>query len=69
MFMDVFVKVIINVCIGLVVLNGCVILKLVVVVYGNLFVVIDIEFGVSQLVLFGDGEIVVVFDSDISIQQ
>ena len=62
-------KVIINARTGSVVLNGRVTLKPAAVAHGNLSVVIDTEFGVSQPAPFGDGETAVVPDSDISIQQ
>jgi flagellar P-ring protein FlgI len=62
-------KLIINARTGSVVLNGRVTLKPAAVAHGNLSVVIDTEFGVSQPAPFGDGETAVVPDSDISIQQ
>ncbi|HEX5678750.1 MAG TPA: flagellar basal body P-ring protein FlgI [Alcanivorax sp.] len=62
-------KVIINARTGSVVLNGRVTLQPAAVAHGNLSVVIDTEYGVSQPAPFGDGETTVVPDSEISIQQ
>lgn len=62
-------KVVINARTGSVVLNGRVTLKPAAVAHGNLSVVIDTSFGVSQPAPFGDGDTAVVPDSDISISQ
>lgn len=62
-------RVIINARTGSVVLNGRVTLKPAAVAHGSLSVVIDTNYGVSQPAPFGDGDTVVVPDSDISIRQ
>lgn len=61
-------KVVINARTGSVVLNRRVTLKPAAVAHGNLSVVIDTAFGVSQPGAFSDGQTAVVPDSDISIQ-
>lgn len=62
-------KVVINSRTGSVVLNGQVRLHSAAVAHGNLSVVIDTAFGVSQPAPFSQGETVVVPDSDIAIEQ
>lgn len=62
-------KVVINSRTGSVVLNGRVTLRPAAVAHGNLSVTIDTRFGVSQPAPFGEGETVVVPDSDIRIEQ
>ena len=62
-------RVVINARTGSVVLNRRVTLRPAAVAHGNLSVVIDTSFGVSQPAPFSDGATVVVPDSDISIQQ
>ncbi|MGL6159412.1 flagellar basal body P-ring protein FlgI [Microbulbifer sp.] len=62
-------RVVINARTGSVVLNGRVTLRPAAVAHGNLSVVIDTRFGVSQPAPFGQGDTVVVPDSDISIRQ
>lgn len=62
-------KVVLNSRTGSVVLNSQVTLHRAAVAHGNLSIVIDTEFGVSQPAPFGEGETVVVPDSDISIEQ
>mgnify|MGYP003625840844 CR=1 FL=1 len=62
-------RVVINARTGSVVLNGRVTLKPAAVAHGNLSVVIDTQYGVSQPSPFGQGETAVVPDSDISISQ
>ncbi|KYZ87533.1 flagellar biosynthesis protein FlgI [Alcanivorax sp. KX64203] len=62
-------KVVINARTGSVVLNGRVTLRPAAVAHGNLSVTIDTRFGVSQPAPFGEGETVVVPDSDIRIEQ
>ena len=62
-------KVVINSRTGSVVLNNRVSLRSAAVSHGNLSVVIDTQFGVSQPAPFGEGETAVVPDSDITINQ
>ncbi|TNE81975.1 MAG: flagellar basal body P-ring protein FlgI [Gammaproteobacteria bacterium] len=62
-------KVVINSRTGSVVLNSRVTLRPAAVAHGNLSIVIDTAYGVSQPAPFGEGETVVVPDSDISIEQ
>lgn len=62
-------KVVINARTGSVVLNGRVTLQPAAVAHGNLSVVIDTRYGVSQPAPFGQGETAVVPDSDIRISQ
>ncbi|MBN7795843.1 flagellar basal body P-ring protein FlgI [Parahaliea mediterranea] len=62
-------RVVLNSRTGSVVLNGRVTLRAAAVAHGNLSVVIDTAYGVSQPAPFGGGETVVVPDSDISIEQ
>lgn len=61
-------RVVINARTGSVVLNRRVTLRSAAVAHGNLSVVIDTEFGVSQPAPFSEGRTAVVPDSDISIQ-
>lgn len=67
--MDSPARVVINSRTGSVVLNRRVSLRAAAVAHGNLSIVIDTAFGVSQPAPFGQGETVVVPDSDIDIQQ
>lgn len=62
-------RVVINPRTGSVVLNRRVTLEPAAVAHGNLRVTIDTAFGVSQPAPFGEGETVVVPDSDIDIEQ
>ncbi|GAB3285965.1 flagellar basal body P-ring protein FlgI [Parahaliea aestuarii] len=62
-------KVVLNSRSGAVVLNGRVTLRPAAVAHGNLSVVIDTNYGVSQPAPFGGGETVVVPDSDIRLEQ
>ncbi|WP_231758127.1 flagellar basal body P-ring protein FlgI [Microbulbifer elongatus] len=62
-------RVVLNARSGAVVLNGQVTLGPAAVAHGNLSVVIDTAFGVSQPSPFGDGRSVVVPDSDISVRE
>lgn len=62
-------RVVINARSGAVVLNGQVTLGPAAVAHGNLSVVIDTAFGVSQPAPFGDGRSVVVPDSNISVRE
>jgi len=62
-------RVVINARTGSVVLNGRVTLRPAAVAHGNLSVVIDTAFGVSQPAPFSEGRTVVVPDSDITVQQ
>lgn len=62
-------KVVINSRTGSVVLNNRVSLRSAAVSHGNLSVVIDTRYGVSQPAPFGQGDTVVVPESDISINQ
>lgn len=62
-------RVVINARSGSVVLNGRVTLGPAAVAHGNLTVVIDTQFGVSQPAPFGEGDTVVVPDSDITVHQ
>ena len=62
-------RVVINARTGSVVLNRRVTLKPAAVAHGNLSVVIDTAYGVSQPAPFSDGRTTVVPDSDISIHQ
>lgn len=62
-------RVVINSRTGSVVLNDSVTLLPAAVAHGNLSIVIDTSFGVSQPAAFGQGDTVVVPDSDISIDQ
>nr|WP_308427181.1 flagellar basal body P-ring protein FlgI [Halomonas qijiaojingensis] len=61
-------KVVINSRTGSVVLNSAVTLHRAAVAHGNLSIVVDTQFQVSQPAPFGEGETVVVPDSDISVQ-
>ncbi|WP_174329827.1 flagellar basal body P-ring protein FlgI [Litchfieldella anticariensis] len=67
--MEASAKVVINSRTGAVVLNSAVTLHRAAVAHGNLSIVIDTAFQVSQPAPFGEGETVVVPDSDISVQQ
>lgn len=62
-------KVVLNSRTGSVVLNSAVTLHRAAVAHGNLSIVIDSQFQVSQPAPFGQGETVVVPDSDIAIEQ
>lgn len=64
------VKVVINLCIGLVVMNWEVMLDSCVVVQGNLLVIVNCQFNVNQLnMLFGGGQIVVMLQIQIDLCQ
>ncbi|MGM0785219.1 MAG: flagellar basal body P-ring protein FlgI [Pseudomonadota bacterium] len=62
-------KVVFNSRTGSVVLNSRVTLRRAAVAHGNLSIVIDTQFGVSQPAPLGEGETVVVPDADIEIQE
>ncbi|PMR82072.1 flagellar biosynthesis protein FlgI [Halomonas urumqiensis] len=62
-------KVVFNARTGSVVMNSAVTLRRAAVAHGNLSIVIDTRFGVSQPSPFGEGETVVVPDADIDIEQ
>ena len=62
-------KVIINSRTGSVVMNRRVSLKPAAIAHGNLTIVIDTAYGVSQPAPFGEGETVVIPDSDISVDR
>ncbi|WP_163559793.1 flagellar basal body P-ring protein FlgI [Halomonas sp. NO4] len=62
-------KVVFNARTGSVVMNSAVTLRRAAVAHGNLSIVIDTQFGVSQPAPLGEGETVVVPDADIEIQQ
>ncbi|MFV8781600.1 flagellar basal body P-ring protein FlgI [Microbulbifer sp. SA54] len=62
-------RVVLNARSGAVVLNGQVTLGAAAVAHGNLSIVIDTAFGVSQPAPFSSGETVVVPDSDITVRQ
>ncbi|RCV87006.1 flagellar basal body P-ring protein FlgI [Vreelandella rituensis] len=62
-------KVVLNARTGSVVLNSAVTLRQAAVAHGNLSITIDTNFGVSQPAPFGEGETVVVPDTDIEIEQ
>lgn len=62
-------RVVINSRTGSVVMNNGVTLRKAAVAHGNLSIMIDSQFGVSQPNALGDGETTVVQDSDINIEQ
>jgi len=62
-------KVVVNSRTGSVVMNSAVTLRRAAVAHGNLSIIIDTQFGVSQPAPLGEGETVVVPDSDIEIQE
>lgn len=62
-------KVVINSRTGSVVLNGAVTLHRAAVAHGNLSVIIDTQYNVSQPSSFGEGDTVVVPDSRVAVQQ
>ncbi|WP_275287398.1 flagellar basal body P-ring protein FlgI [Halomonas elongata] len=62
-------KVVLNSRTGAVVLNGAVTLHQAAVAHGNLSIVIDSDYGVSQPNPFTEGETVVVQDAEVSIEQ
>ncbi|NLC20530.1 MAG: flagellar biosynthesis protein FlgI, partial [Halomonadaceae bacterium] len=62
-------KVVFNARTGSVVMNSAVKLHRAAVAHGNLSIVIDTRFGVSQPAPFGQGETVVVPDTDISMYE
>ncbi|MBE0489170.1 MAG: flagellar basal body P-ring protein FlgI [Halomonas sp.] len=62
-------KVVLNSRTGSVVMNSAVTLRRAAVAHGNLSIVIDTRFGVSQPAPFGQGETVVIPDTDIAIEQ
>ncbi|MDT8893230.1 flagellar basal body P-ring protein FlgI [Halomonas sp. I1] len=62
-------KVVLNSRTGAVVLNGAVTLHQAAVAHGNLSIVIDSDYGVSQPNPFTEGETVVVQDTEVSIEQ
>ncbi|MCG6656260.1 flagellar basal body P-ring protein FlgI [Halomonas campisalis] len=67
--MDAPAKVVFNARTGSVVMNSAVTLRRAAVAHGNLSIVIDTRFLVSQPPPFGDGETVVVPDTEIEIQE
>ncbi|MAO61856.1 MULTISPECIES: flagellar basal body P-ring protein FlgI [unclassified Halomonas] len=62
-------KVVLNARTGSVVMNSAVTLRRAAVAHGNLSIMIDTQFGVSQPNPLGEGETVVVPDADIDIEQ
>ena len=62
-------KVVLNARTGSVVMNSAVTLRRAAVAHGNLSIMIDTQFGVSQPNPLGEGETVVVPDADINIEQ
>lgn len=62
-------KVVVNARTGSVVMNQAVTLREAAVAHGNLSIMIDTTFGVSQPGAFGEGETVVVPDTDIEVEQ
>lgn len=62
-------RVVINARTGSVVMNSAVTLRKAAVAHGNLSIMIDTQFGVSQPNAFGEGETTVVPDADINIEQ
>ncbi|APX93281.1 flagellar biosynthesis protein FlgI [Halomonas sp. 1513] len=66
---DVPAKVVVNSRTGSVVLNSAVTLRRAAVAHGNLSIIIDTQFQVSQPAPFGEGETVVVPDTDIAVEQ
>ena len=62
-------KVVLNARTGSVVMNSSVTLRRAAVAHGNLSIMIDTQFGVSQPNPLGEGETVVVPDADIDIEQ
>ena len=62
-------KVVLNSRTGSVVMNSAVTLRRAAVAHGNLSITIDTRFGVSQPAPFGQGETVVIPDTDIAIEQ
>ncbi len=62
-------RVVINSRTGSVVMNSAVTLRKAAVAHGNLSIMIDTQFGVSQPNAFGEGETTVVPDADINIEQ
>ncbi|XKG90215.1 flagellar basal body P-ring protein FlgI [Vreelandella venusta] len=67
--MDAPARVVLNARTGSVVMNSAVTLRQAAVAHGNLSIMIDTQFGVSQPAPFGEGETVVVPDTDIEIEQ
>ncbi|UTA81682.1 flagellar basal body P-ring protein FlgI [Halomonas sp. XH26] len=62
-------RVVLNARTGSVVMNSAVTLRQAAVAHGNLSIMIDTQFGVSQPAPFGEGETVVVPNTDIEIEQ
>ncbi|AVI64246.1 flagellar biosynthesis protein FlgI [Halomonas sp. GFAJ-1] len=67
--MDAPARVVLNARTGSVVMNSAVTLRQAAVAHGNLSIMINTQFGVSQPAPFGGGETVVVPDTDIEIEQ
>ena len=67
--MDAPARVVLNARTGSLVMNSAVTLRQAAVAHGNLSIMIDTQFGVSQPAPFGEGETVVVPDTDIEIEQ
>ncbi|MDP3536530.1 MAG: flagellar basal body P-ring protein FlgI [Halomonas sp.] len=67
--MDAPARVVLNARTGSVVMNSAVTLRQAAVAHGNLSIMINTQFGVSQPAPFGEGETVVVPDTDIEIEQ
>ncbi|UXZ53827.1 flagellar basal body P-ring protein FlgI [Halomonas sp. 7T] len=67
--MDAPARVVLNARTGSVVMNSAVTLRQAAVAHGNLSIMIDTQFGVSQPAPFGEGETVVVPNTDIEIEQ
>lgn len=67
--MDAPARVVVNARTGSVVMNSAVTLRQAAVAHGNLSIMINTQFGVSQPAPFGEGETVVVPNADIDIEQ
>nr|WP_249979047.1 flagellar basal body P-ring protein FlgI [Halomonas olivaria] len=67
--MEAAARVVLNSRTGSVVMNSAVTLRQAAVAHGNLSIMINTQFGVSQPAPFGQGETVVVPDTDIEIEQ
>lgn len=67
--MDAPARVVLNARTGSVVMNSAVTLRQAAVAHGNLSIMINTQFGVSQPAPFGEGETVVVPNTDIDIEQ
>lgn len=66
-FVDSVVKIIVNLCMGIIVVGQNVCFKLVVVIYGGMMVVIKENLNVSQFNVLGGGQMVVVLNIEIEV--